>query len=75
MLESDNHITVSDIDCTLCASDDDATINVSTDILQVNSSEFIAIADIPTTIDIDYEKITMTVTTSQHSMLMIESMS
>ena len=56
MLESDNDITVSEIDCTLCASDGDATINISTDIFQVNSSEFIAIADIPTTVDIDYAK-------------------
>ena len=56
MLESNNHITVSDIDCRLCASDDDATINISTDIFQVNSRELIAIADIPTTVDIDYEK-------------------
>ncbi len=75
LLKSNNHITVSDIDCTLCASDDDATINISTDIFQVNSSEFIALADIPITVDIDYEKVTMTVTTLQHSLLMIESMS
>lgn len=55
MFEFDSNVRVAEIDCTLCARNDNDMINISTETLAVNSSEFIAIADDNPTIDVEYD--------------------